>query len=581
MGRSKGVMISVKVPINWDAMTDKKKTRLNRITGRDTRVIKAYLGVIVHHENELLKGPKRRKIDPSLLDKLTLTASKGKADREKVPHDFKKKFRSISVNEFQECRDTAIAMWQSYLERGGSRPLHAKLYSTRKILRFAFAQRFELVYSSELKIKHWLKLRDSLDSVVEKRRLHDKLSIPLSMSSFHLNQMKMGDVKTARVLRDRRRKWWAIFTVTLETKTIGMGIDAKPPAVLSIDLGICKAACSVLLTRQGYKHIKYWKQEDRFRRMKRLDDRIASLQREKEHLVSRRLNSDRVTATLRQLSGKRNRISMDLDKKLVRSLTDHIAELAQSYNLYVTIGRLKGIRNRARRGNYSGRRYRGMIHRWTLARIRDMLQHKLAVLGLDEMRFKSIPEQWTSIMCHKCGHKGIRPRQSVFICHTCGYKANADLNGAINIGKRLIMLIPSLRNEKGLGMWLTPRERAILKARREKSSAEGKSSPPQRSPASKGRSVADHNDQMAIESFASGKDPAMVNAVERPSAIARTGECDVSMQRRKAGSHPRNAVPVTRGKAHDTLRNLNSSEAGDGSRVKGGAQRFLVIRSES
>ena len=32
MGRSSGVIITVKVPIKWDVMTDRQKTRLSRIT---------------------------------------------------------------------------------------------------------------------------------------------------------------------------------------------------------------------------------------------------------------------------------------------------------------------------------------------------------------------------------------------------------------------------------------------------------------------------------------------------------------------------------------------------------------------
>jgi len=49
MARSKGVTISVKVPINWDAMTEKKQQRLRQIVGRDTRMIRAFLGVIEQH----------------------------------------------------------------------------------------------------------------------------------------------------------------------------------------------------------------------------------------------------------------------------------------------------------------------------------------------------------------------------------------------------------------------------------------------------------------------------------------------------------------------------------------------------
>lgn len=193
-------------------------------------------------------------------------------------------------------------MWQSYLERGGSKPLGARGYSTRKIPRFAFSQRFELVYISELEIRHWLKVRDSLDSVSEGRARHDKLMIPLSISSYHLNRMDEGEVKTVRIFKDSSRKWWAIFTVTLVVENIDS--TGKPPAVLSVDLGINKAACSVLLTRKGYRHIRYWKQEDKLRRMKVLDDRIGSLQRKKEQLVVTGKSPDRVTAQLRSMSGK-------------------------------------------------------------------------------------------------------------------------------------------------------------------------------------------------------------------------------------------------------------------------------------
>ncbi|MBE0527129.1 MAG: transposase, partial [Candidatus Thorarchaeota archaeon] len=349
-------------------------------------------------------------------------------------------------------------------------------YSSRKIPRYAFTQRFDIVYSPELEIRHWLKIRDSLDSKSNGSKRHDKLMVPLSISSFHLNRMQEGEVKTVRIFKDSRRKWWAIFTVTLAIESIDSA--GKPPAVLSIDLGINKAACSVLLTRKGYRQIRYWKQEDKLRRMQSLDERVTSLQQEKEHLITNGENPDRVTVQLRSLSGKRERVSKEFDKKLIRDISDYITEISRKYNIFVSIGQLKGIRNTARKGNYRGRRFRGMIHRWAFARIRETLGHKLAALGLDPKKYHAVPEQWTSIMCYKCGHKGQRPKQNLFICTTCGLKTNADLNGALNIGKRLIMLIPSLRDENGLGMWLTSKDRAILKARRKTRSSHGKSALP-------------------------------------------------------------------------------------------------------
>ena len=110
MGRSSGVMITVKVPIKWDVMTERQKTRLSRITGRDTRVIKAYLGVIERHEEDLLAGKNRKQLDAGKLDELTL-----RTEMREVPHDFKARFQNISTNELQECRETAMAMWKVYL----------------------------------------------------------------------------------------------------------------------------------------------------------------------------------------------------------------------------------------------------------------------------------------------------------------------------------------------------------------------------------------------------------------------------------------------------------------------------------
>ena len=100
-----------------------------------------------------------------------------------------------------------------------------------------------------------------------------------------------------------------------------------------------------------------------------------------------------------------------------------------------------------------------------------------------------------------------------------------------------------------------------------------------RKPALVGESVADPYDQTTLESFARSKDPAMVNAVETPSAITPSGECE-PMQRTEARSHQRNNVPAKRGKACDTLKNSGSSDAGDSSHEKGETQEFFTVHSQ-
>ncbi|MDF1541133.1 MAG: hypothetical protein P1Q69_19705, partial [Candidatus Thorarchaeota archaeon] len=80
------------------------------------------------------------------------------------------------------------------------------------------------------------------------------------------------------------------------------------------------------------------------------------------------------------------------------------------------------------------------------------------------------------------------------------------------------------------------------------------------------------------ESYASSKDPAMVNAVETPSASGTSGESGIT-QRKEAGSHRRNDIPVKRGKACDIVDDSGQRQAGDGSREKGGTQKFLPVHS--
>ncbi len=88
--------------------------------------------------------------------------------------------------------------------------------------------------------------------------------------------------------------------------------------------------------------------------------------------------------------------------------------------------------------------------------------------------------------------------------------------------------------------------------------------------------MADSYDQATLESFARSEDPAMVNAVGTPSAITPSGACEVT-QRTEAESHRRNDVPVKKGKARDTLKDLGLSDAGDSSREKGETQEFLTV----
>ena len=182
------------------------------------------------------------------------------------------------------------------------------------------------------------------------------------------------------MFKDRFRKWWAIFTVTLTVDSLDS--TSKPPAVLAIDLGIKKTACTVLLTQKGYKQIRYWKQDQKRRQIQLYDQRVASLQRRKEDLLKAGMDLSGVAEKLRDMSRKRARVSIEYDKKMVKDISVHILDMIQKYDLHVCIGQVKGIRNKARRGNYKGRAFRGMIHRCPLQESQSYLATSWKYLGM-------------------------------------------------------------------------------------------------------------------------------------------------------------------------------------------------------
>ncbi len=538
MARFQGTTISVKVPINWESMTKRPRQKLRQIVGRDTRVIRAYLGIIEQHENELLTGRNKNLIHEGKLSQLTLTALKvksGHSQRPLVPHDFKSRFPRISSNELQECRQTAVALYQGYLALkakpgfNASRPMTSS--ATRRIPRWVFSQRFILKHHPCSVSNWWLDLRDSLDSAPARRRVHDRLRIPLKVSPFHTNQLARGEVKACQIFTDSSGKWWVTFAVRVAVvKVLG---DGLPPAVLGIDLGIEKAACTCLVTPTKVSETRYFKQQDKIEVIKKYDQLVAVLQREIATSQNSR-HTDNVLKRLKQIRHKRENVAREYDKVLIKSLLDHIEELSTKYTLHVAIGRLKNIRNTARKGNYKGRRFRGMIHSWAFARVTDGIMHGLAQQGWSvegrESRFRVVPEGWTSIICWKCGTKGVRPKQNYFKCPSCGHRTNADRNGAINIAGRHIMLTKSLHSVRGLGKWETSAQAGThsrLKAQKRTSSRSsgGKSLLSKKEQASSsGESAAVHFVQLDLASFSdetgeSDNDPAVVRTMEMLSVV--------------------------------------------------------------
>ncbi len=90
---------------------------------------------------------------------------------------------------------------------------------------------------------------------------------------------------------------------------------------------------------------------------------------------------DNVAAKLRKLRTKRENIAREYDRVLTKRLVDYISELSERYTLYVALGKLKHIRNKARRDSRKSREFRKMIHSWAFSRITNSLKYQLLQLG--------------------------------------------------------------------------------------------------------------------------------------------------------------------------------------------------------
>jgi IS605 OrfB family transposase len=437
-----GVRTTVKVRIKAEILTTRKRTRLEQITGRDTRIIKHYLKVIYHNKEQLVA--KKKKVNNSKLDQLTLTTSKKtkQPTRPIVRHDFKKNFPRCSQNELQECRENAVAIYHSQQAKNTA---PARNSTTKKIPRtqLAHSKRFVLTCSPSNSIaRWWVGLRDSLDTKKNSTHTHEKLWLPLACSPYHEHNLHQGKIKALEVLYSPKKKEWWIHFILLHV--LDKYSSSRPPAVLGIDLGINKRAVSALFTPKGTinRHeIRFWSDKTRRKLLKEKERKIAELQK---ILAKSTLSFGKRKQVLYQLKLLRRRQRTEhklTDHTYVNKLVKYILSLGKRYDLYVVVGFPIHIRKSHCRGNQKPRT-RKSVHKWNYRRVIELLKFKLSLNGWEEHRILAINESWTSSTCSRCGsYLTTRPNQPTFICQTCGYNLNADLNGAKNIAKRLIKYV--------------------------------------------------------------------------------------------------------------------------------------------
>lgn len=194
--------------------------------------------------------------------------------------------------------------------------------------------------------------------------------------------------------------------------------EFDPPAmrvcssILAVDLGERFTASAVLLQNGTVMKTKFYGKE------------IRGIRRHYTWL-RKRLQERGLTQVVKRIGKKEKRIV----NAILHRISKEIVSLADSVDSYIVLGDLTGIRKCA---NGKGKRFNRIVNNMPYYRLTRMIEYKAMLKGIPVI---ATSEAYTSRTCHVCGCEGKRKTQGLFVCLHCG-QYNADLNGAINIGKK-------------------------------------------------------------------------------------------------------------------------------------------------
>jgi putative transposase len=130
---------------------------------------------------------------------------------------------------------------------------------------------------------------------------------------------------------------------------------------------------------------------------------------------------------LKKRSGKEKRFANDVN----HCVSNAIVKKAKRTERGIALEKLTGIRSRVR----LRKSQRTQLHCWSFSDLGSKMAYKAEMHGVPLVY---VDPRNTSRECSACGHidKGNRKTQDKFLCIACGFSAHADVNAAVNIGRR-------------------------------------------------------------------------------------------------------------------------------------------------
>ena len=152
----------------------------------------------------------------------------------------------------------------------------------------------------------------------------------------------------------------------------------------------------------------------------------AYIQSKMDRCIKRSNRWYRLKRIKTKILAKLNAQLKDAEHKITsRFISDCIKAKADT----IVIGKLKGIRNRAKFSKKSNQK----VHQWAFARLQFMICYKAELAGL---KVKVVSEAYTSQTCPRCGTRK-KPTNRNYHCNPCGFEYHRDGVGAINLWNKV------------------------------------------------------------------------------------------------------------------------------------------------
>jgi putative transposase len=219
----------------------------------------------------------------------------------------------------------------------------------------------------------------------------------LQMSGKMRKRLCDGELGSAELVY-RKGQFYLHISITVPAPEI-----AEPRGSLGVDLGVNRVAVT---------------SDKKFHSAKKIRHQKACYKRTRKHLQAN--GSKSAKRALKRVSGREKRFVSDTNHCISKQI---VAE-AKAHNQRIVLGDLTGIRE-------SGKAK--VVHDWSFAELQGMISYKAKQGGVEGV---FVEPRYTSRMCSRCLHMGVRPDQSNFHCRNCGLQLKADLNGARSIALR-------------------------------------------------------------------------------------------------------------------------------------------------